>query len=266
MNLHVVVLDPSGPADAVRPWSDGLSRVAVMGSAAAPMAARNLASAGAERVILLARQRDKAMAGLVANVISGALPHVAVTRLHTRSSLLGATAIALQGTRAVDVPATTQLSMIERSIAGSISGAWLKRVTRLASPSPSFGQHLRSLLPGGSGFVALCGAKDEVVKAAPSGFATLGRAGRLLVGSSTGAPVDHLVRWYGGGDHTVVESLASNVQGLYGNQGQEFVLLEPELAAPAPVTGTCPVCDLPVHDRSCRFCHVRPRSAQELSA
>lgn len=266
MNLHVVVLDPSAPVDEVRTWSDGLSTAAIAGTAAAPAAARHLAAAGAERVVLLARQRDKSEAGFAANVISGALPHVAVTRIHTRSSLLGATAIALQGSRVVDVAPTTRLSMIERSLAGSISGVWLKRVTRLASPSPSFGQHLRSLLPGGPGFVALCGAQDEVVKASPGGFATLGRAGRLLIGSATGVPADHLVRWYAGGDHTALEPVAANVQRLHGNDGQEFVLLEPHLAAPAPVTGTCPVCELPVHDKSCRFCHVRPRTSQELSA
>ncbi|MFW5473235.1 hypothetical protein ACOCJ5_08005 [Knoellia sp. CPCC 206450] len=265
MSLFVAVLDPSGAPEGVRTWSSEDGVATVVGTAAAPALARHVAGSGAERVVLVARRRDWARAGFVANVVSGALPHLPVTRVQTRASLLAATSIALRASRLEDVPDSTRLSVLEQTDAGLLSGFWVRRVTRLASPSPSFGQHLRSLLPGGPGFVALCGADDLVVKAKPGGFASVARPGTLVVAGASAQAVDHLARWHGG-DHRVVDPLVSSVQRLYGNDGAEFAVLPPELAAAAPVTGTCPVCALPAHGASCRFCHVRPRSVQELSA
>lgn len=266
MSLFVAVLDPSGAPDGVRAWSSEDGAAAVVGRSAAPALAGHIARSGAERVVLVARRRDWALAGFVANVVSGALPHLPVTRMQTRASLLAATAIALRASRLEGVPDTTALSVLEETAAASLSGVWVKRVTRLAAPSPSFGQHVRSLFPGGPGFVALCGADDVVVKARPGGFASVARPGTLVVAGGSTQAVESLAAWHGGGDHRVVDALVADVQRLYGNDGAEFVLLPAELAPAAPVTGTCPVCALPVHGASCRFCHVRPRSVQELSA
>lgn len=75
--------------------------------------------------------------------------------------LLAATAAALATRGAQAGPLASFLPALSASI---LPLAWLGSVTRLAHPTPSMAQHVRSLLPG-AGFVAIAGANPRIERA-----------------------------------------------------------------------------------------------------
>ena len=217
--------------------------------------------------MLLHRPNDAKAAGYLANVVSGALPSTAVVRLAAPSSLLAAAIVALETVRSAADDDGAVLSRLRQTLALTHSGLWAKRVTRLTSPSPSFGQHLRSLWPWGQGFLAYVGP-EAWVQQLRAGQAPAQTAGcQLVVGAPAGKDVSPLTSWWSGqaGAAAVVPPLppiVESTRAAYGNDGVEFVLLHPQLAEPRPAGTRCPVCRVPVRGRACPFCHVVPRALE----
>lgn len=260
MSLTICVLDPSRPQGEVVEWGFGTDIALVSGRLGGPTLVDRLRPTLGPRthVVLLHRPSERRDGAFLANVVSGAMPDVPVTRLEVTSSLLAATVIGLEVANISDEGEPTRLSRIERTLTSSVNGVWLSRVTRLATPSPTFGQHLRSVVPGGRRFVALCGPRGRVERAVPDGHTREG-ASQLVIG----APEDHagarqLAAWFGAGDVVHVPPVLADVRRAYGNPGVEFTVVGEVIALPGASSGRCRVCRDVVHGPACPYCHVRP--------
>lgn len=268
MSLSVCVLDPSRAPDEVGDWGFGEDLALVTGRLGGPEVASRLRTGArpGSHLLLLYRPAQQAEAAFVANVVSGALPALPVTRLAVDVSLLGATVIALEAAHVEGEGDGSRVSRIGRTLAHTVTGVWLTRVTRLTAPSPTFGQHLRSVVPGGPRFVARCGTGGRVEKALAGGYGG-GRTGQLVVGAEQGSPgAQRLSAWFGSDDVVYVPPVAASVQGVYGNHGVEFAVVEEVLASPGPQRGRCRVCRDTVHETACPFCHVRPQTREVPTA
>ncbi|MGL4176579.1 MAG: hypothetical protein ACRCSN_10915 [Dermatophilaceae bacterium] len=259
MSMWVCVLDPSTPPDDVREWTCGEHHAIVSGRLGGPGVVRFLRSRSpaSERVVLVHRPTEGRDAGFLANVVSGALPHVALARLEVVSTLLAATMIALEATLITDDDHVAQLSRIANSLDRTTSGLWVQKVTRLTTPNPTFGQHLRSLVPGGPGFIALRDATPRIVQAKVGSDHFGAARGRLVIGAEPDAPgVDRLRAWFGGAEAMTVPPVMASVRRGYGNAGHEFAVVDEALAEPDARTGLCRVCGEGLHRPDCPFCHV----------
>ena len=268
MSLSICVIDPSRATTEIEHWGLGDDVAVVTGRLGGPELAAHLRPGirTGSRLVVLHRPADLASAALVANVVSGALAQLAVTRLPVRSSLLGATVIGLEAARIEGESDGTRVTRLAGTLDGATSGAWLSRVTRLAAPTPSFGQHLRSLVPGGPRFIAVHGPSGGVVRAEPDGYDGP-RTGQLVIGAPADSVAARELRaWYGSDDVVHVEPVLADARRVYGNAGAEFTVVTEALADPGPVVGTCPVCRDALHGTVCAFCHVHPRTAKESTA
>ncbi|MGL4743590.1 MAG: hypothetical protein ACRCXL_04270 [Dermatophilaceae bacterium] len=258
MSMSVCVLDPSTPPGDVRQWSCGGHRAVIAGRLGGPGVADYLrtTTGGDGHVILLHRPSERDDAGFLANVISGALPGVAIARLEVTTTLLAATMTALEASVVSPDGHVTRLSRIANSLDHVSSGLWVQKATRLTAPNPSFRQHLRSLVPGGPGFVALRSPEPRLVKADAGGCDPSMARGRLVVGAEPDAPgLDRLRAWFGGDTMCVPPAMASVRHG-YGDAGFEFAIVDEAVAAPDPARGHCRVCGETLHHPACPFCHV----------
>lgn len=268
MSLSVCVVDPSRRSTAVEEWGFGSEVALVTGRLGGPEVAARLREdlGGDARLVVLHRPADLDAAALVTNVVSGALPHLAVARLAVRSSLLGAAVIGLEAAHIENQDDGTRLARLAGTLGGTTSGAWLSRVTRLSVPSPSFGQHLRSLLPGGPRFLALLGPDAGVVRAAAEGYAGPPTRQLVIAAPPESTASQRLRAWYGSDDVIHVPPVVADARALYGNPGAEFIVVADSLAEAGPSRGACPVCGDVLHGDVCPFCHVHPRLVEETSA
>ena len=270
VTLSVVVLDPSCEPVSARQWAGGAgwsTRLRIGGHQSGPALASWLRDSDSHDAIVLHRLTEARQAAYLANVLSGAVPGSAVATVTVTTSLLAAAVVAVDACESSDERPSTTVSRIERTLAGSVSGLWTRTVTRLSNPSPSFGQHVRSIFPGGTGFVSLRGEGARVVAATPGGFAGDGQpAGQqLLVGADEGTRgVAELTAWFGG-ESACVPAVVESVRRAYGNDGVEFTIVPEVLSEPEVVTGRCRVCQQPIHGRSCLFCHVLPRKPEVVA-
>ncbi|WP_427384235.1 hypothetical protein [Janibacter sp. G56] len=252
MSIGVVIIDPTAMSGGVRAWMGGEAAPVGLAPAADPTAvAAWVAARDLSHVVLLCRPADHRAARLTATVTSGANPRVAVATLavpHSTVALAGAAMSVLEAGLAPG-EAVAQLQQI---LSDTISGAWLPRVTKLRAPSPSFGQHVRSMLPGGRGHLALLGAKPVVVRA-DSGATIIGTEGTVLVGADAASPAfAGLTRALDRHEAHALPPVA-DPQRLYGADGAEFAILgAPRRLTPRP----CPVCGEAVAGPACAFCRA----------
>ncbi|UZN02164.1 hypothetical protein [Cellulomonas sp. S1-8] len=164
-----------------------------------------------------------------------------------------------------DVDAGIAVVLADRLLEQTWSGAWAPSVARLEHPEVAVGQHLRSWLPGGSGFVVtFSGPQPEaraVGKASPA-EPVLARGDLYGAGlARIPAPALQDVLTTSGATGTVDHpALALDARGRIGaDEAVELVALpaEQRLALP-PARGRCGVCDALVFAETCPFCHVRP--------
>lgn len=181
-------------------------------------------------------------------------PHVAVVTLRTHVTGIQAAVrdcAPRLGHRAEFIAA------VRAHVAGSYAGVWLKRVGRLETPSPSFGQHLASWVPFAGGFFAglhpTLGVRRRP-EPAPSG----GPATRVL---RTSGPPDRrveeaLVKAYGAARPEVLGA-AHRVAARWGlRRALEYVVSpDPSTVQLPPPDGSCPTCGDPIWGH-CAFCHL----------
>jgi len=169
---------------------------------------------------------------------------------------------------AAGVDAGIAVVIADRLLEQAWSGAWTPSVAKLEHPEVAVGQHLRSWLPGGDGFVVTFSgplpdarAVGRVAAAEP----VLGRGD--VYGAGLGRiPAAGLrdVLTVAGATGTVdLPALALDTRGRVGVDGAvELVALpvEQRMELP-PARGRCGVCDALVFSENCPFCHVRPLAA-----
>lgn len=166
---------------------------------------------------------------------------------------------------AAGVDAGIAVVVADRLLAQTWSGAWTPSVSRLEHPQVAVGQHLRSWLPGGDGFVVTFSGPLPEARA-------VGRASAaepvVVRGEVYGAGIGRVppsalrdVLTTSGATGTVdLPALALDTHGRVGSDGAvELVALptEQRLELP-PARGRCGVCDALVFSDHCPFCHVRP--------
>lgn len=163
-----------------------------------------------------------------------------------------------------DLSAAVAVDLLDRLASATLSAAWLGSVASLVDPAPSVGQHVRSLRPGGAGFVVVH-APAQAVHPARSVPATVGRdAGPerrvlLVSGQAPDAAVAEVARLAGTREVRAVDP-ETVLRVRYGTErGAEFAALPDGvrgLPADAAALLPCPTCRLPLPHEICPFCHT----------
>lgn len=180
-------------------------------------------------------------------------PHVAVVPLHTHVTGIQAAirdCAPQLGRRAEFIAA------VRAHVAGSYAGAWLRRVGKLESPSPSFGQHLRSWSPLSRGYFATVHPSLQVRRRPTPAHSATGP----LVLRTSAAPdrrLEQALRGVYGAQQAEVLGAAHRPADRWGvDRVVEYV------AGPDPMTlqlpppeGRCPTCGDPMWGQ-CAFCHL----------
>lgn len=205
--------------------------------------------------VLLAEATHTARLGRAAGLVAAADGQVA-----SRALPHGPLAIRLLGDLIahLDLPAAHTVASLDGLALGTWSGAWLPSVARLASPSPSMGQHVRSLLPGGDGFLVEHHPRPRVRpvdrKSSPAG--TTGTRPVLAVaGDAPAMALDHAQLLASARARVAVPS-STQVQARYGTSAAVELAALPAAVPELPPDGPpCGSCGLDVPGDTCPFCH-----------
>lgn len=146
------------------------------------------------------------------------------------------------------------------------SGAWTPSVARLESPSPSLGQHARSMLPGGPGFVVSVAPSPGVLTAGETPPAEHGAPAREALYSAAPGLPDVVLRTAlgasGAAECVELHGLVLDAVGRFGHaRAVELFALpaDQRLTAPDGARLTrCAVCEAVIARRHCPYCRVRP--------
>ena len=261
MRLAVAVVDGTQSEESVRQWVR--EDVPLVIIAAHDPVALSQWSAGlsATHVVVLTRPETADSARLQTTIAAGQHPHIAFTVLAREVSLL---ALAACGMTALEshVDSTEAVAQLQSMLETSDTGVWLRRVNKLRSPQPRFAQHLRSMLPGGRGYVAMMSPQQQVVAVAKAPTATAGHTGHLLSEESDNQLATTSLAQVFGDERATLPPVGSTAH-RYGSAGVEYVRLGRDDALP---TTTCPVCTLTVSGRVCPFCRARlDHDSQEIA-
>lgn len=163
-----------------------------------------------------------------------------------------------------DVSPALAVALLDEVATETFSAAWVSSVARLSSPAPSLGQHLRSWLPAGSGFLIEHAPRSRV--SAVGGRAageprerSAGRAVLFVAGNDApDAAVRYAQRLAGTLAHRRVPDAVVVSNGRYGaTRAVQFAALPAELPEPYRTDlPSCPVCEIPVPQEACPFCHI----------
>ncbi|WP_159066845.1 zinc finger domain-containing protein [Cellulomonas timonensis] len=146
------------------------------------------------------------------------------------------------------------------------SGAWTPSVARLESPSPSLGQHARSMLPGGQGFVVSVAPAPGVLTVGDAPSPEDGAPAREALYSAAPGLPDVVLRTAlgvsGASECVELHGLVLDAVGRFGHaRAVELFALpaDQRLAAPDGARLVrCAVCDAVIARHHCPYCRVRP--------
>lgn len=160
---------------------------------------------------------------------------------------------------------TLAVELLDRVAAVTFSGAWMPRVGRLASPSPTLGQHLRSWWPGGRGFIAVH-TPVEAVQAVKElrELVSIEPHGPLLSGGVLPGQVRDVVLARTRCPSIVDVDAVVAPRARYGSdRAIELVALPADVPSLVTVGGhgnACSVCGLSHAGSVCPFCHAESAS------
>lgn len=251
MNVGIALIEASVDAETSRSWVEGQSDLVVVGCAGFGEVVRWAADAGFTHVTVTSRAATTSDARLLATVLVGALPGlaVAVAPIDTTSVALAAAAsAALEGAE----DPVRGLEIFTHLATTSLSGVWLSSVTRLDHPKPSVGTHLRSIFS--RGFVATLAPEHAVARTLSESATDVD----LLIGA--GADTDAFASASALSPRGLAHSVPAiaDVRAAYGSPGAEFVALA-RVPDPTPRTSQCPVCGIAQSGVACPFCQVHLR-------
>lgn len=257
---HIVVVALVPPLPDARELVEG-DRLLLAGPDDLPALAERL-DGRAEHVLLLGEKRHEALVRRHAALLSDrGLPTAWRTTHHGPAALL----LVANQVGAAGVDAGIAVVLADELLERTWSGAWTPTVARLEHPDVAVGQHLRSWLPGGDGFVVtFSGPLPEarsVGKAAPAEPATpRGELYGAGVGRLPAAALQDALTTSGATGTVDVPALALDARGRVGSDDAvELVALPAEQRMDLPsARGRCGVCDALVFADTCPFCHVRP--------
>ncbi|WP_203747300.1 hypothetical protein [Cellulomonas chitinilytica] len=209
---------------------------------------------GERRHELLVRKQAAALADRGVAVAWRTLPHGPGALLMLASQAASAS-----------LSAGETVAFLDALAAQTWSGAWTPSVTKLEDPAPSMSQHVRSLSPGGDGFVVTLSGPAPAVRgvgprARPDEPAV--DRGTLYCGGLDRVPAHART-------HLLAASGCTEIVDLPGIRPREHDRLGTSRAVEAvalpggagvylpAMTGRCPACAEPVFTDFCPFCHVR---------
>lgn len=247
-----------------RQWREGDDRVVVV-PLGDPMAltAWALARGGLEHLIYVGRQAHSPAMAVAANLLTGRLPELQVSRATWRTTTLSLAALSAQVSNAVET-AHEAVAQLHQLVPAVWSGVWIRSVTGLDEPRPTFAQHLRSLIPGGPGYLATLTPRQRIARLDTASGVSVPPGSTLIVGGQLRGPELQQIRGQAAESHSVVRAAVEDGKSQYGSSDAvELVWIQgAQVMAPSRPSGWCPVCRSPVWGQFCPFCQVAVVSYQ----
>lgn len=213
-------------------------------------------------ILLLGEKRHESLVRRHAALVSDAGCPVTWRAVHHGPAAL---ALVANQVAAAGVDAGVAVVIADRLLEQTWSGAWTPSVAKLEHPEVAVGQHLRSWLPGGDGFVVTFSgplpearAVGRATQAEP--VVARGDVYGAAIGRVPAAALRDVLTTAGAGGTVDVPALEVDTRGRVGVQGAvELTALpaEQRMELP-PARGRCRVCDALVFTETCSFCNVRP--------
>lgn len=252
MRLAVAVIDGTQSEESVRAWvREDVPLVVV--AAHDPVALSGWsADASATHVVVLTRPETRSQAKLQTTIAAGQHPHIAFSVLEREVSLLTLASCGMTALESRD-DSTDVVAHLQSLLSTSDAGVWLRRVHKLRSPQPKFGQHLRSMLPGGRGYIATMTPEPLVIASAKAPGVVAEHDGHVVTEETDDPMAIAVLTEVFGDDRNSLPAVGSTAA-RYGSAGVEYVRLGRD---DAMATHTCPVCSLTVSGRVCPFCRAR---------
>lgn len=235
-------LDPDDPLALAAAVSESSGHVLVVGTAVQEQSVRMLAS------FAVARWPALPVAWRTAPVAALAVANAAAVA--ARSGL----------------PPSLAVHCFDLALQRIWSAASVSSVAGLQHPSPSLGQHLRSWIPGGEGFLVVHGPRPTVLavqSAREQGVPMNDGLRRLLLvsGRASNKTVDAATTLAGTSGVREVGQIVDPRRQYGSNRVVECVGLptsDDAATSVPPVIGECPSCSLPLATPACPFCHAAP--------
>jgi hypothetical protein len=247
-----------------RQWLEGDDRV-VLVPLGDPMALTDwaLTRHGLEHLIYVGRASHAPAMAVAANLLTGRLPMLSVNTSTWRTTTLSLAALSAQVSDAVET-AQEAIAQLHQLVPRVWSGVWTPKVTALDEPQPTFGQHLRSLMPGGPGYLATLTPDLNVVRLQQTSGVSVLSGSTLIVGGQLPERDLSLVQGQAVVSHSVVLPAVEDGKSQYGSPSAvELVWMQGAQALPpSRPSGWCQVCRSPVWGVSCPFCQVAVVSYQ----
>lgn len=252
MRLAVAVVDGTQSGESVRTWVREDVPLVVFAAHDPAALSRWSGGSSATHVVVLTRPETRSQAKLQTTIAAGQYPHIAFSVLEREVSLL---ALAACGMTALEsrVDSIEVVAQLQSMLATTDAGVWLRRVNKLRAPQPKFTQHLRSMLPGGRGYIATMTPELLVFASAKAPGAVAEHAGHLVHEETDDPMATEVLTEIFGADRDTLPPVGSTAK-RYGSPGVEYARLGRDDALP---THTCPICSLTVSGSSCPFCRAR---------
>jgi hypothetical protein len=250
-------VDPERPGLA-NEWLEGDDRVVVV-PLADPLALTTwaLTRDGLEHVIFIGRAAHAPSMAVAANLLTGRLPDLQLNTSTWRTTTLSLAALSAQVHEATE-SAQEAVAQMQRLVPATWSAVWMPSVTGLTEPRPSFGQHLRSMMPGRPGYLATLTPRMQVAPLQPTGGAPIVPGSTLIVGGRLREGDLDAVQRQAGVSHSVVLPAVEDGTSQYGSSEAVELVSMPEASGVqgGGAAGWCQVCRSPVWGEFCPFCRV----------
>lgn len=247
-----------------RQWLEGDDRVLLV-PLGEPMALTDwaLTRDGLEHLIYVGRASHAPAMAVAANLLTGRLPRLHVSTYTWRTTTLSLAALSAQVSDAVET-AQEAVAQLQQLVPRVWSGVWTPKVSTLDEPQPTFGQHLRSMMPGRSGYLATLTPHLNVARLQQSSGVSVLPGSTLIVGGQLRERDLSLVQGQAVVSHSVVLAAVEDGKSQYGSSGAVELVWMPGAQAlpPSRPSGWCQVCRSPVWGVFCPFCQVAVVSYQ----
>jgi hypothetical protein len=241
-----------------RQWLEGDDRVVVV-PLGDPMALTDwaLARDGLEHLIYVGRGAHAPAMAVAANLLTGRLPSLRVSTSTWRTTTLSLAALSAQVCDTVET-AHEAVAQLQQLVPVVWSGVWTPNVTALNEPQPTFGQHLRSLIPGRLGYLATLTPHLDVARLHRTSVVPVPPGSTLIMGGRLGEADLSLVQGQAVVAPPIVLAAVEDGKSQYGSSDAvELVWMQGGRALPpSRPSGWCQVCRSPVWGVFCPFCQV----------
>lgn len=213
---------------------------------------------GLQHLVYVGRETHAPAMAVAASLLTGRLPHLQVSTSTWRTTTLSLAALSAQVYDAAE-SAHEAVAQMQQLVPVARSGVWMPNVAGLVEPRPTFAQHVRSLMPGGSGYLASLTPEMRIASLqATRTNAPAVPGSTLIVGGTLRESELSCIQRHAGGSHAVILPAVENVKSQYGSPDAVELVWMQDASAVSPVgsAGHCQVCRSPVWGEFCPFCHV----------